>query len=355
MEKVYFSKNDIHNLDKKFKLHLINSISGHKPANLIGTKGSSENLAVISSVFHLGSSPALMGFIMRPNTVRRDTYNNIKSTGYYTINHVGQDFAEKAHFTSVKFEEHESEFEKVQLTPRYIDGYAAPFVAESKVQIGLKYVNEMEIEENGCVLIIGEVIHLYVEEQSLMESGQLNWNLLNSATVTGLNQYHATNQIKEFPYARLTNLPSFEAPKKQRPDNVVYNEDTGKYETAIKKYGTDLNAPAIKQEDISHWKNIGTNKVNHQLKTRFEKLKQEYEQMLELFNWNEVIYSSKFDFEPIIGEQYHLYEKDNGDQFLSQIAPHEWDRKHIASFKLDLERVFVKLDDYSESGSISVK
>ena len=59
------------------RLNLINSLSGIKPANLIGTinEDGTENLAIFSSVVHLGSNPALFGFVLRPRgEVRRHTH-----------------------------------------------------------------------------------------------------------------------------------------------------------------------------------------------------------------------------------------------------------------------------------------
>lgn len=341
--KKHFNKTDIAEFDKKFQIHFVNSLSGHKSANLIGTKDKFENLGIFSSVFHLGSSPGLLGFIMRPNTVRRDTYNNIKATGEYTINHIAKSFYENAHYASAKFEESESEFEKLNLIPEYKGTINAPYVLESKVQIGLKLVEEYEIDSNGCILMVGEIQEVFIDEQSLDESGKFNWNLLETVSITGLNQYHSTSQIDDLPYARLENLPDFHRKNKKRSDQVVYDEETETYTTSLKKYGTDLSAPAIEQTDMTNWKNIGSNKVNHHLKTRFEKMKQEYESMLELYQWNEAIYNSKFDFEPIVGEKYHLYERDNGERFLSSIPPEEWNKTHIGSFELDLERVFVKV------------
>lgn len=336
-----FSKNDLSSLDQKFKLHLINSISGHKAANLIGTKNGTENLAIISSVFHLGTNPPLVGFIMRPHTVRRDTYDNIKATGYYTINHINTGIYKNAHYTSAKFEADESEFEKVNLPAEYKNDFPAPFVLESKVQIGLKFVEEYEIPSNGCILMIGEIQELFIDEIGITKEGKLNFNVLETVSITGLNQYHKSIQIDDLPYARLSELPNFyEHEKKQRGDNVVYDEEKQTYTQSIKQYGTDVSAPAIEQTDMSVWKNVGSNKVNHHLKNKFQKLKGEYEKMLEIFKWNELIYSSKFDFEPIIGETYHLYERSNGTNFLSQIQPNEWKQKHVGSFKLDEERVF---------------
>ena len=38
--------------------------------------------------------------------------------------------------------------------------------------------------------------------------------------------------------------------------------------------------------------------------------------------WNEIVYNSKFSFEPTIGEIYHLYLKEDRTNFLSFI--HQW-------------------------------
>ena len=76
----HFNTDEIQGLSKLYRLNLINSITGYKSANMIGTKSNSgeENVAIFSSITHLGSSPALLHFTLRPNTVPRDTYKNIK-------------------------------------------------------------------------------------------------------------------------------------------------------------------------------------------------------------------------------------------------------------------------------------
>ena len=67
-------------MDKIYRLNLINSITGYKSAQLIGTQNNAgaTNLAVFSSVIHLGSNPPLIGFILRPTTVPRHTFANLK-------------------------------------------------------------------------------------------------------------------------------------------------------------------------------------------------------------------------------------------------------------------------------------
>ena len=127
------SSKDIEQFDKVFRLNLINSITGIKPANLIGTKSLDgyPNLAVISSVVHIGSNPPIIGHFMRPPEGNRHTFHNIKATSFYSINHITIHTAVKAHFTSVEFPKEISEFDACQLTPFYYDGFLAPFVKKS--------------------------------------------------------------------------------------------------------------------------------------------------------------------------------------------------------------------------------
>ena len=133
-----WTREDIESLDRKKRLNLINSITGIKPANLVGTKdGEFSNLAIISSVVHLSSNPALIGITMRPSTVERNTLDNIKNNGQYTINHVASGFQKNAHYTSVKLLKEHSEFKECGLTEEYINEFQAPFVRESKIKMGL--------------------------------------------------------------------------------------------------------------------------------------------------------------------------------------------------------------------------
>ena len=117
-----YTKKDIEQLDRISRLKIINAVTGIKPANLIGSINSDglSNLAIFSSVVHLGSNPALLGFISRPQTPEvGHTLRNIKENGSYTINHIHPNFVKKAHYTSAKFSAEESEFELCGLTQEY--------------------------------------------------------------------------------------------------------------------------------------------------------------------------------------------------------------------------------------------
>lgn len=131
---------------------------------------------------------------------------------------------------------------------------------------------------------------------------------------------------------------------KKKPDQVVYNEEKGRYDAALTPYATNLGAPAIVTGDVTTWKNTNINKVNHQFKTEYEDLKAKYEAMMEQFEYNNLIYSAKFSFEPIVGEIYHLYRSKDGDPFLSLISPEECRWDYIGTFHLNTDKVWLKID-----------
>ena len=131
-------------------------------------------------------------------------------------------------------------------------------------------------------------------------------------------------------------------PQKKIPDNVVWNQEDG-YNASVLPYASNVGAPAIKMDDIGGWKTQQVVKVNHQIKTKFEELREEYNKLVDEFNWNQLIYNSKYTFLPIIGQTYHLYLNKEEKPFLSLIGPNEWNQKFIGSFKLDSTEKWLKV------------
>lgn len=129
---------------------------------------------------------------------------------------------------------------------------------------------------------------------------------------------------------------------KKKPDQVVFNTETKRYDAALKPYGTDLGAPAITTTDSIAWKNRNISKVNNHLSTKFKELKKEYEGMLEQYNFNNLIYNSDFNFEPIVGQTYHMYKRENESTFLSIISPEECNFNHVDSFYLDADGIWYR-------------
>lgn len=196
---------DFPEMDTFFRRHFFNTLPGPRSVHLLGTKGhrGTENLGVFSSVVHLGATPPLLGFVLRPLTVPRHSYHHLLAQGYFTLNTIHPDFLAKAHQTSANYPYEVSEFAAVGLTPEYSEVMPAPYVAESKIKLGLKLVEEHRIKANNTHFIIGEVVELFVPDEAVAEKGYVDHNALETLAVTGLEQYHKVQEVQHFPYARV--------------------------------------------------------------------------------------------------------------------------------------------------------
>lgn len=194
----------------RYRAHLINCLSGFKSANLIGTINDQgqTNLAMFSSVVHLGSSPPLIGFITRPHSVTRHTLENIKQTKQYTINHVSEQFYLGAHQTSARYLREESEFTQTGLSEHYIDGYSAPFVKESRLKYVLTLRDIMPVTLNNTQLVIGEVTDILCDEQAIKSDGYIDIEALNSVAISGLDSYHISERLSRLSYAKAGGFPT---------------------------------------------------------------------------------------------------------------------------------------------------
>ena len=200
----YFSEIDIENLDRFYRINLINSCSGYKSANLIATCSLEgvPNVAVFSSVIHLGSNPPLLGFILRPKTVPRHTYANIKDNGVFTINHIHEAILEEAHHTSAKYDKSISEFDVTSLEYEYKDQFKAPFVKGAPIQIALKYQEEYFIHANSTILMVGMISGLYIDQKLLHDDGFVNLSEGRIAAINGPDGYAIPSLKQRFGYQR---------------------------------------------------------------------------------------------------------------------------------------------------------
>ena len=124
---------------------------------------------------------------------------------------------------------------------------------------------------------------------------------------------------------------------KKKPDNIVYSDEQG-YNASLLPYATNVGAPVIKTDDVVAWKSRGIHSVNKEFENKFNELKLAYQKLMDDYKWNEIVYNAKFSFEPVIGETYHMYLGDDGIEFLSLIAPNEWNKEFVASFQLNSDK-----------------
>ena len=198
-----FNRKDIDEMETRFRNHFINSLSGYKSANLIGTQDAegNTNLSIVSSVFHLGANPPLMGMIIRPHSVPRHTLENIIQTEQYTINQVSSSMVTQAHQTSARYDKHTSEFDVTGLIPEYIEGFVAPFVQQSQLKIGLTLV-ERQTMINDTELVIGEITHVTLGCDAMDEDGFVNLSRLETVAVNGLDGYCSAQLLERLAYAK---------------------------------------------------------------------------------------------------------------------------------------------------------
>lgn len=195
---------DLDNLEQRYRANLVNCLSGFKSANLIGTIDSSgtSNLAIVSSVVHLGANPPLIAFINRPDTVERHTLDNLTATGWFTVNQVNVDYWQQAHQTSARYPQDVSEFDPAGLTAQFSGSCPAPYVAESRLRFACQVVEQQRLAVNGTVMVIGRIVELQVANGVVGEDGYVDIEALGTVAVSGLDSYHRTERLGRLSYAK---------------------------------------------------------------------------------------------------------------------------------------------------------
>ena len=206
-----FSSKELAEQDKRYRSNFINSLSGFKSLQLLGSinQEGQANLAIFNSIFHVGANPPYIGLVVRPDGPEHDTLKNILGHEHYTLNNVKEEFYQQAHQTSARYASGESEFKACGFKEEYIGDFSVPFVKESSIQIGLKLKELIPVKTNGTTIVIGEVVLIRINETYILEDGTVDLEAAGSITVAGLDSYHRTEKIGRLAYAK----PHVEAKK----------------------------------------------------------------------------------------------------------------------------------------------
>lgn len=199
-----YNSSDIESWERFYRANFINSLTGYKSVSLIGTLDAAgrNNLGVFSSIVHIGSNPALVGYINRPIEASPHTLANIIATGVYTINHILPEMVQQAHQTSAKYSQDVSEFAEVGLTPQFHADIVAPFVKESRVKYALSLQEILPIKLNGTALVIGKIIAVELEENMVLPDGFVQLDKVNSVCSNGVDGYYITELLDRYSYAK---------------------------------------------------------------------------------------------------------------------------------------------------------
>lgn len=116
---------------------------------------------------------------------------------------------------------------------------------------------------------------------------------------------------------------------------------------AFLPYPTSTLSPKIVPTDLSTFKSRGISQVERDLQQKLVEIRETYLAAIDHFNWNKLVYEAEINFEPVVGETYHLYES-HGRRLLSMIGPKEWAMRHLATFRLNVDRQWLLVEASKE-------
>jgi hypothetical protein len=120
-------------------------------------------------------------------------------------------------------------------------------------------------------------------------------------------------------------------------ERVILPETTELPSRAFMPYPVSTLSPPIVPNDLSSFKARGISEVQRDLQQKLLELREQYLRAIDHFNWNKLVYEASIQFEPVVGQTYHLYAMSRGN-VLSMIAPNEWSMKHLATVRLNVDR-----------------
>lgn len=199
-----YSSAAISSWERFYRANFINSLTGFKAVSMIGTvnEAGNLNLGIFSSIVHIGSDPALIGYVNRPVKAAPHTLANIQATSIYTINHIHPGILAEAHQTSAKYEAGKNEFKAVGLTAEFLENIPAPFVLESRVKYALSLEEVIPIKLNDTFLVIGKLISVFVNEAIVSADGFLHLDQVESVCSNGTDGYYSPAFLQRYAYAK---------------------------------------------------------------------------------------------------------------------------------------------------------
>ena len=111
-------------------------------------------------------------------------------------------------------------------------------------------------------------------------------------------------------------------------------------------YGDSVSAPAITEVDTTGYREIKSKEASAKLRGRYKELQEEFRQLVATSEDTQRMYDASVSFVPIIGQVYHLYRRENGDEWISMIAPGDFGRyyhEYLGSYRLATDSVWERI------------
>lgn len=195
---------DILGMEQRYRTTFVNSLSGFHPVVLVGSRSAAgkSHLATFNSLVHIGANPPLFGLISRPDTVKKHTLENIRSTGVYSINFLSTEHIAAIHRAAARFDEDADKFRKTGLTECTLPGSNLPYVGEAAIKIGMRCENIIPIPANGTWLIVGSIEAVEIRSEIIASDGFVRLHEEKIAACAGLDAYFSTTLLNRFAYPK---------------------------------------------------------------------------------------------------------------------------------------------------------
>lgn len=135
----------------------------------------------------------------------KDTLNNVRATNEFVINVVTEELAEAMNLSSVEAPPDVNEFEFARVTATPSVTVRPPRVRESPIhfECRVRQIVEISPEPGGGSLVIGEILHIHVDESVLTGGDKINLAALKPV-----------GRLAGGGYVRMTDVFEMERPKR---------------------------------------------------------------------------------------------------------------------------------------------
>lgn len=132
--------------------------------------------------------------------------------------------------------------------------------------------------------------------------------------------------------------------------NTFTNVEFFHKQMSVLPYSASVSGAVIKPTEQGMIKHKSLTAMEEQTNMQLDQIRKQVEllalQAQEIQSRKElsmIIYNAKLSFQPIVGQMYHLYEKNDNSYFLSMVSPNEWGRSG-KSYKAHLAKVLLLAD-----------
>lgn len=106
-------------------------------------------------------------------------------------------------------------------------------------------------------------------------------------------------------------------------------------------YDISRGGQVIEKLDLTFVNHNRKSKLFHYATSKMEDIKQQYNQTMALWEWNEYVDTFNINFEPTVGKTYYLYE--GTTKFVSMLSPTEFKKECIGATKLNSDGYWEKI------------